>query len=53
MKTGHHAWVQVTRGEVVLNGTYLMQGDGAAVSGEETLETSTMTQSEILLFDLA
>jgi len=53
MKTGHHAWVQITRGEFVLNGTRLVQGDGAAVSGEETLETSTMTQSEILLFDLA
>ncbi len=53
LQTDRHAWVQVTRGEVVLNGTRLMQGDGAAVSQEEILETSTMTQAEVLLFDLA
>ncbi len=53
LQTDRHAWVQVTRGEVVLNGTRLMQGDGAAVSQEEILETNTMTQAEVLLFDLA
>ena len=53
LQTDRHAWVQVTRGEVVLNGNRLAQGDGAAVSQEEILETSTMTQSEILLFDMA
>ncbi len=53
LQTNHHAWVQVTRGEVVLNGNRLVQGDGAAVSQEESLETSTMTQAEVLLFDLA
>ncbi len=53
LQTDRHAWVQVTRGEVVLNGNRLVQGDGAAVSQEEILETSTMTQAEILLFDMA
>ena len=53
LQTDRHAWVQVTRGEVILNGTRLVQGDGAAVSQEEILETSTMTQAEVLLFDLA
>ncbi len=53
LQTERHAWVQVTRGEVVLNGNRLVQGDGAAVSQEEILETSTMTQAEVLLFDLA
>ncbi len=53
LQTDRHAWVQVTRGEVVLNGNRLVQGDGAAVSQEEILETSTMTQAEVLLFDLA
>ncbi len=49
----HHAWVQVTRGEVVLNDNRLLQGDGASVSQEKILEASTMAQAEILLFDLA
>ena len=53
LQTDRHAWVQVTRGEVVLNGNRLVQGDGAAVSQEEILETSTMTQAEVLLFDMA
>ena len=53
LQTERHAWVQVTRGEVVLNGNRLVQGDGAAVSQEEILETSTMTQAEVLLFDMA
>ncbi len=53
LQTDRHAWVQVTRGEVVLNGNRLVQGDGAAVSQEEILETSSMTQAEVLLFDLA
>lgn len=53
LQTDRHAWVQVTRGEVVLNGNRLVQGDGAAVSQEEILEISTMTQAEVLLFDLA
>jgi len=52
LQTERHAWVQVTRGEVVLNGNRLVQGDGAAVSQEEILETSTMTQAEVLLFDM-
>jgi len=52
LQTERHAWVQVTRGEVVLNGNRLEQGDGAAVSQEEILETSTMTQAEVLLFDM-
>ena len=31
---GRHAWAQVARGAVELNGQLLQQGDGAAVSGE-------------------
>ena len=48
-----HAWIQVARGDVVVNGENLDQGDGAAISGESTLTISGRTGAEILLFDMA
>ena len=49
-----HAWVQVVRGEVSLNGQLLQEGDGAAVSEEPELQvTGSGDGGEILLFDLA
>jgi quercetin 2,3-dioxygenase len=49
-----HAWLQVARGGVKLNGKGLSAGDGAAISKETALEiTGTKKDSEILLFDLA
>lgn len=50
---GRHAWVQVARGAVALNGTGLEAGDGAAVSDEERLTLRAGEDSEVLLFDLA
>jgi quercetin 2,3-dioxygenase len=51
---GRHAWLQVARGGVDLNGTRLEQGDGAAVSEEQNLAIAgAQDGSEILLFDLA
>lgn len=50
---GRHAWVQVARGAVTLNGTALAAGDGAAVSGESSLAIVASADSELLLFDLA
>jgi redox-sensitive bicupin YhaK (pirin superfamily) len=50
---GRHAWVQVLRGNVDLNGHALFAGDGAAVSEEEKLVIESQDVSEILLFDLA
>ena len=62
---GRHAWLQVTRGAVRLNGQALGTGDGAAVSGERRLEISAVSAvsavsaasggeaSEVLLFSLA
>jgi quercetin 2,3-dioxygenase len=47
-----HAWVQVTRGAISLNGTPLGEGDGAAVSEERKLEIVASKDSEALLFDL-
>jgi hypothetical protein len=48
-----HAWVQVARGSVLLNGELLEQGDGAAVSREESLKLVGEERAEVLLFDMA
>jgi hypothetical protein len=48
-----HAYVQVTRGSVKLNGTKLEEGDGAAISEEKTVELTGVSKAEVLLFDLA
>lgn len=53
MAAGRHAWMQVARGGVSLNGHTLKAGDGAAISEEQTLEITAAKPSEILLFDLA
>jgi len=50
---GRHAWVQVTRGSVTLNGQAMDAGDGAAVSGEKSLELSASENAEVLIFDLS
>lgn len=53
LEAGRHAWVQVARGEVQLNGTELKAGDGAAVSEETEIRVQADRPSEVLLFDLA
>jgi redox-sensitive bicupin YhaK (pirin superfamily) len=53
LKAGRHAWLQVARGAVTLNGTNLSAGDGAAVSDEQSLTITAIQPSEFLLFDLA
>ena len=50
---GRHAWLQVVRGALVMNGTTLAAGDGAAVSDEARLALTASAPSELLLFDLA
>jgi redox-sensitive bicupin YhaK (pirin superfamily) len=50
---GRHAWLQVVRGAVTLNGKPLKAGDGAAISEEEKLVVHGDDESELLLFDLA
>ncbi len=51
---GRHAWVQVARGKVSMNGESLAEGDAAAVSDERELSfTGGADGSEFLLFDLA
>jgi redox-sensitive bicupin YhaK (pirin superfamily) len=48
-----HAWLQVLRGAVRLNGQELTAGDGAAVSEESKLTIEATTESEIMLFNLS
>jgi redox-sensitive bicupin YhaK (pirin superfamily) len=48
-----HAYIQVARGSVKLNGTQLEAGDGAAISAEKAVELTGVDQAEVLLFDLA
>lgn len=50
--SNRHAWLQVLRGSVALNGQALNVGDGVAVSDEVALQIQAVTQAEILLFDL-
>lgn len=45
-------WVQVARGSVRVNGEHLKQGDGAAITDEETISIEGKEPSEILLFDM-
>ena len=53
LKSGRHAWVQIARGKVNLNGKELKAGDGVALSDETEVRVKAAEQSEILLFDLA
>ncbi len=48
-----HAWIQVARGNLNVNGHALKQGDGAAVSHEAALKIVSVDEAELLLFDLA
>jgi len=51
---GRHAWVQVARGNVSMNGEALAEGDGASVSDEQDLSfTGGPDGGEFLLFELA
>jgi quercetin 2,3-dioxygenase len=53
LKPDRHAYVQVARGSVRLNGTPLEEGDGAAISAEKAVELTGVNDAEVLLFDLA
>lgn len=53
LNANRHAWLQVARGAVTLNGVPLDQGDGAAISDENRLELGATQPAELLLFDLA
>lgn len=47
-----HAWLQLARGRIVVNGQKMSRGDGLAVSNEERLAVSADEPAEVFLFDL-
>jgi quercetin 2,3-dioxygenase len=53
LKSNRHAWVQIARGDVTVDGRELKAGDGAAISKEEEVRVQGKQNSEVLLFDLA
>jgi quercetin 2,3-dioxygenase len=50
---GRHAWLQVTSGQITVNGQSLGAGDGAGLSEEPAVEVIGLERTEFLLFDLA
>jgi redox-sensitive bicupin YhaK (pirin superfamily) len=53
LPAGQHAWLQVLRGRVRVNGTELDTSDGAAISAESALTIAAGQGAEIMLFELA
>ena len=51
--TRGHAWVQVARGALVVDGHKLQQGDGLAVKDAAELALQSDDGAEVLVFDLA
>jgi redox-sensitive bicupin YhaK (pirin superfamily) len=49
---GRHAWVQVARGKLRVNGQELGEGDGAALSEEAVVRVEGVEDGEVLVFDL-
>jgi redox-sensitive bicupin YhaK (pirin superfamily) len=52
LRPGRHAWVQIARGTVELNGQSLSAGDGAALSDESEVALRSTSSAELLVFDL-
>lgn len=49
---GRHAWIQVTRGQVDIDSTTFMAGDGLAISQEAAVTLRSAEGGEVMLFDL-
>ena len=45
--------MHLARGEALVNGEVLREGDGAAITAEAAVEVKGTTGGEVLLFDLA
>ncbi|MEZ6092015.1 MAG: pirin family protein [Pirellulaceae bacterium] len=50
---GRHGWLQVLRGEVLVNGQTHRTSDGAAISDTSAITISAVQSAEVMLFDLA
>ena len=47
-----HAWIQIARGTLQVNGHSVNQGDGVRVSNERLLQLASDDEAEVLVFDL-
>ena len=52
LESSRHAWLQMVKGELLLNGIEMQAGDGVAVSEESVLQIRASKSSEFLLFEL-
>ena len=53
VERGRHAWLQVARGTLIVNGTTLNSGDAVATSRATELHIEATEVTDALLFDLA
>jgi redox-sensitive bicupin YhaK (pirin superfamily) len=53
LAAGRHAWVQVARGSLSVNGQVVQAGDGVAISDDTAIRLDVPGQAEVLVFDLA
>jgi redox-sensitive bicupin YhaK (pirin superfamily) len=53
LAAGRHVWVHLAQGSVTLDGRPLLEGDGAAVTGERELRLRGGERAEVMVFDLA
>lgn len=53
LRSGRQAWVQVTRGELDIDGERLAAGDGAEITNVDSIRFSGHDDGEILVFDMA
>jgi len=53
LAASRHAWVQVLRGKVKVNGKELAAGDGAQISEEAKVRVEGLESAEVLVFDLS
>jgi redox-sensitive bicupin YhaK (pirin superfamily) len=49
---GRHAWIQIVRGTVSVDGVELSEGDGASFSEASTIDVQSIGDSEVILFDM-
>ncbi|MBA2651200.1 MAG: pirin family protein [Tatlockia sp.] len=52
-KASHKGWLQLIKGELIINGQQLSAGDGASITEEKTISINCLENSEFLLFDLS
>lgn len=52
LKIGRFAWLQVIKGEILMQDLHLLIGDGAGLSDERSVSFTAKGPAEVLLFDL-